>query len=62
MRPTVCDLETSTMSDLGARGGVALQKNEMFMGNILIKKLTQGRRDARVSKSLAFRVTTAVQW
>jgi hypothetical protein len=33
---------------------------EMFMGNILIKKFTQGRRDARVSKSLAFRLTTGV--
>jgi len=59
--PIVCDLETSTMSSLGSSGGVAPQKEiEMCMGNTLIKKFTQGRRDARVRKSLAIRLNTAV--
>ena len=47
------------MSGLGSSGGVASQKKiEMCTGNILIKKFTQGRRDARVRQSLAFRLTT----
>jgi hypothetical protein len=59
--PIVCDLETSTMSGLGSSGGGASQKEiEMCMGNILINKFTQGRRDARVRKALVFRLTTAV--